>query len=196
MRMGLGNQSRAMLRYGFGDTGKAAVALFIRTENGAAREFTRLVKKHRLFPWLTAHKGIGPILAARWLHNLMGHHFEEVSDLWAFCRLDGSDWNVCQPVTKRYRGSKKMRSIAWLQGKAFKQYGGTYGAVVEARMAYTRTLPGCGKSLTNKKGEVYSDCSGATCSELHMERKAKVYAVKDFLKDFWIEWRKGIPASD
>jgi hypothetical protein len=180
-----------MLRYGFSDTGKAAVALFVLEENRAEKEFTLLVKQHRMFGWLTAHKGVGTLLAARWLHNLIDlNRFEEVSDLWAYCRLDGHDWNVCQPVTKRYRGSPRLRSIAWLQGKAFKQYGGTYGAVFEARMEYARTRPGCGKALTNKRGEVYSDCTGATCSELHMERKAKVYAVKRFLQDFWVEWRK------
>lgn len=52
-----------------------------------------------------------------------------------------------------------------------------YRAIYDERKEYEKTKPPCDKCLKNGNEE--------HCSDGHINNKAKRYAVKEFLKDYW-----------
>lgn len=199
LRMMVANQIRAKKKYGMEDASGTLEDIEAR-ENAALKACIPFLRKHPMYEWHVLHTGVADRLAALLIHNLDDlYRFANVAKLWAFCRADGDQWNVCQPGTNRYRGSPRNRSILWLLGKAFKQHGGEYGEVYAQRLTYEQTKPGCGALLRKRakkgqEGAVFSDCTGATCSEKHMDRKAKIYAAKRYVQDYWVAWREIMPA--
>lgn len=206
-RMATDNRAREMLSM-FDLYEPDMLAAFHKLETAEKRTMAALVQKHPMYGWLTSFCGIDDTLAARLIGNLPDlWNFSGVAKLWAFFHMDGDEWRELVTPTKkggknRYRGSPQLRSLCWNMGKLFKQYGKEgaakdprFGLVYQERLLYEASKTGCGQLLRRKSGkkEVYSDCTQGHCSELHQDRKAKVYAEKEFLKAFWTQWRQVMP---
>ena len=132
----------------------------------------REIKNYPLWDWLKDVRGISHILGARLLHRIDGKEFAQVSNLWSYAGLDGPGW----------RGRPHnwdLTSICYLIGDSFVKAGGEYRKVYDDRKEYERTKPPCEKCLEKDNED--------RCSDGHIHNRAKRYAVKEFLKDLWVE---------
>ena len=166
-------------------------------EKESAKWIKRELKNHPLWPWLSGIKGIGPVLAGRLLHRIGDiRRFPNVANLWSYCGLDGLGW-------RKRPHNWALTSICFNIAESFqkqKMFSGGYRDIYDARKEYETTKPPCTAEQypplkKDKKGNpIYRDClsRGFTecCRPAHINNKARRYAVKEFLKDLWIEGNK------
>lgn len=168
------------------------------------RMIVRLMKKHPLAPFIESHKGIG----AKSLVELFAcipplDQFATVSKLWKFCgySVDGGR------APRRSRGVKanynpEARAVCYRIGSAFIKSGGggRYREIYDQKRAeyFSRERlgpSGCWSSpephLDKQKRLLQCfkvDADGKETSA-HAHNAALRYAIKELLKDLWIEWR-------
>ena len=144
-------------------------------EKDAKKIMAREVKKHPLWPWLQSIRGIDTTLAARLLHRIGSMSFPSPAHLWSYAGLDGPGWRqnphnwgltaVCYNIAESFQ---KQPTLS-----------GGYRDVYDKRKEYETTKGPCDKCL----GQGFEE----RCRPGHINNKARRYAVKQFLKDFWVK---------
>lgn len=156
------------------------VELIEQLEAAGAKYLGREVKTHPLGPWLLSVRGIGPVLAGRLLARVDPVKFPSPGHLWSYAGLDGSGWRS-RPHARR------LTTLAYLIGVSFEHQSplsGGYRDIYDARKAYERTRPACEKC--GAAGLTSPETQGSpACRPIHIRNKARRYAVKRFLADFW-----------
>lgn len=97
--------------------------------------------------------------------------------------------------SSRYEGrSPRRRSLMHIIGDNFIRAGGPYKEIYDARKAFERTKPPCGKTLKNAKAEPIGDCKdadGANCCKAgHIHNRALRYVEKRLLRELWRTWNR------
>jgi hypothetical protein len=147
-------------------------------EKSAKKMMEREVKKHPLWPHLESIRGMGPTLAARLLHRIGSRHFESPAHLWSYAGLDGPGW-------RKNSHNWALTSICYNIAECFQrqpQLSGGYRDIYDARKEYELTKPPCEKC----KEQGFEE----SCRPAHINNKARRYAVKEFLKDLWVEIKR------
>ena len=167
-------------------------------EDSAARYLRREIRKHPLWPWMEAQRGIGEVLAGRLLARIHLERFPAPSHLWSYCGLDGPGWKALgEDGKKRY--SRRLNTMCWQIGSSFKHqpaFSGGYRDVYDRRKAYELSRPWCGqcnnrcpacvKTRAKKCDPSHHGEGRVHCTAGHCDNKAARYAVKEFLKDLWV----------
>jgi hypothetical protein len=155
---------------------RAFVEMIAGFEKATQKHLWKEIKKHPLYPWLEGVRGIGPNLAAKLLSKLGDiDRFPTVSHMWSYCGLDGPDW-------RKNKHSWDLTSIGYLVADSFqyqKKGSDGYRDVYDKRKEYEATRPPCSKCIEQGFLE--------HCRPGHINNKARRYAVKQFLKDLWIQ---------
>lgn len=150
-------------------------------ERSAERYLTREITRHRLWPWLSSVRGVGPVLGGRLMARIDLARFPGPAHLWSYCGLDGPDWKR-KTEDGKLTYNRKIGTLCWNIGRSFVITGGPYRRVYDERKEYERNRPWCGrchpKGNTDKREH---------CPDGHMNSKAQRYAVKRFLQDLWVQ---------
>lgn len=160
-------------------------------EKGIAKYLKGVLNEHPMGEWLVGVKGIGPVLGAALVSFINIERAQHASSVWKFCG------QAVDPETGRSDRRKKgvkcdyspfMKTICWKIGESFVKTKGKYRGVYDtSREFYRRKFP----ERIEVDGKVkYNDG--------HIHAMAKRRAVKQFLSDFWVEWREveGLPVSE
>ena len=145
-------------------------------EKDAKKYMRREMKKHPLWPWLEGVRGIDTTLAARLLHRVGDlRRFPNVAKLWSYAGLDGPGWrgrphnwgltSVCYNIAESFQKQPRLS--------------GVYRDIYDARKEFENTKPPCEKCIEQGFEE--------NCRPAHINNRARRYAVKEFLKDLWVE---------
>lgn len=162
-------------------------------EHEAQLELIRAWRKHALYPWAKAIRGIGDKSIARLIADI-GDPGERpnVAKLWAYCGLG-------DPTRKRRKGMTQEEAFAmgnphakkmcWLIGESIvKTTSGPYREVYDAaRAKYADRVHATACVRCGPAGKPAAP--GSPWSLKHQHEAAKRYAVKQFLKDLWVASR-------
>ena len=132
-------------------------------------------KKHPMYDFFDNTKGLGPKLSCKLLHRTWHKDFPQVSNLWSYAGLDGPGW-------RNRPHNWDLTSICYLIADQFVRLGegnGKYRIIYDERKEYERTKPPCSKCREHEQEE--------RCTDGHINNKARRYAVKEFLKDYWVK---------
>lgn len=208
LRLATANRIRAMEAVGLGGSDEldAQAVMFDSMEHALDLALGRLVKHHPLYPWVQQAKGISP----RTFALLFGitddlYRFDTVAKLWAYLGLHV----VNGESPRRKKGQKSNwntdgRTRAYLIAEAIVKVGGggKYRAAYDRKKGKYLTRErfgesGCpmGQVHRNKAGGVLQCVKQGEAGETsaHLHAAAMRYAVKELLKDMWVEWRRVVP---
>lgn len=122
-------------------------------------------------------KGIGPTMAASLLVTIDVHKTKHVSSLWKYAGMT--------PESRRVKGKKIdwnpfLKNTCFKIGQAFLKSKGDYKEIYdEAKRKYREKHP----ERIEENGKVkYNDG--------HIDMMARRYAIKIFLRDLWLVWRR------
>lgn len=201
--------------FGLDETDPAVKALAIQLETltqlntGMTKALEKQLKKHPLWPWIEAQKGLGAKTTARLLHAIRDPYWNDlhnrprtVSELWAFCGLHvlgGGDTGQSRPdahianagvAPRRKRGQKAN----WSTDAKTRAYLIAEAMVKNRASAY--------RALYDEGRERYADavhaapcaqCSalpGAPLKDGHKHARAMRLVSKEVLKDLWRESKR------
>ncbi len=160
-----------------------------------------------IYSWLKSIKGISHLLSAQLIAYIDINKFERVSSLWHYCGMHVN--NGVAP--KRTKGNKidwnpQLRMICYKISDSFikkrtPKYREIYDKEKEKQLILLNETIDILKPISvlskskRKSGdqniiETQRDFVSAPKSKLHVENRARRKAVKEFLKDFYLEWKK------
>ena len=141
--------------------------------------------------------------------------FATISKLWKWCGIGVEDGEAPRREHGKKLGSHpKMAALAWMTGQQFRLlkgkdsyyeqlyvkykeelYAGQYGKAVEDPTQCKRYIP-CKERLGKAATRLGRDPKKFPCKK-HVDNMAMRKAVKEFIKDLWINWRKieGLPLT-
>ena len=165
---------------------------FLDFESEIEKHVTRTVKQHPIYPWLKSCKGIGPIIAASLISQIDITKAEHASSVWKYCGL-AVDLETGK-AERREKGKKIswnpfLKKTCWKIGESFVKSKGKYRTIYDtSKKYYQEKFP---KEVKDTKSKRVFYTKG------HIHALSKRRAVKLFLADFWVEWRKleGLPVS-
>jgi len=151
--------------------------------------------------WLTAHYGIGPVIASGLMAHIDIHKAKTAGAIWRFGGMD--------PTSKWERGEKRpwnagLKTLFWKVGQSFMKFSGrpacVYGHeyVRRKRMEVARNEKGfnaerAAQILTEKNfkktTEAYKAYSIGKLPPAHVDAQARRYAVKIFISHVHYVWR-------
>jgi len=187
-------------------------------EQQAKSALAKYVDAHPVGPWLTATRGVGPVIAAGMLAHIDIERSSSPSAIWRFAGLD--------PTVKWEKGKKRpwnadLKRLCWILGESFVKVGPSkprvtgdadgkvytegvsspYNDLYAKRKAYeiARNERG-GNAETAKKQlaaknygkstEAYKALIKGVLPDGQIHLRAERYAVKIFLSHLWQEWRE------
>jgi len=138
--------------------------------------------------FLARVRGIGPILASgliAWLSPI--ERFPNISKLWKYCGV--------APGQRRRRGQKanfnpRLKTLMWKIATSFEKQ--------KAERSYYRRIYDWKKQYYLNREDLRKPIEkGEKGARLHVRLMAMRYAVKRFLADLWLQWRKleGLPVT-
>lgn len=197
-RVAMGNRVSAMERDDIDKEWRLPAEKIVKdlkaVESGVNRQLESLMKRHPLREWIERTPGIGLGGIARVL-GVTGSldNFPNVAKLWAYLGMHV----VNGAAPKRKRGEKANwsadgRKVCYQLADAIvKQRNSPYRAFYDAKKAeyLGRERAGAsecpfGQVHKNKEGKVIK------CGLAHAHNAAMRYAVKEMLKEMWVEWRR------
>lgn len=211
LRKATGNRIGALERSGLGGSDEldAQMEMLTALEHQLDLKLARLVKQHPLHGWVQQAKGISP----RTFALLFGitddlNRFDNVAKLWAYLGLHV----VNGESPRRKKGQKANwnndgRTRCFLIGEAIVKVGagGKYREAYDRKKAEYLARErlgesGCpmGQEHKNKNGGVIQCVKKAedgTETSAHLHAAAMRYAVKELLKDMWVEWHRVVPVE-
>lgn len=137
------------------------------------------VKRYDIYEYVTAVKGIGPMLAAKLIAMIDITRGQHVSSLWKYAGLAVVDGKSERPVKGQKLGyNKRVRTTCFLIGSSFLKSGSPYRAEYD-------------------KARTYYAANRPDWTDLRQHRAAMRKMVKLFLQHFWLTWRQleGLPIS-
>jgi hypothetical protein len=143
-----------------------------------------------IYIWLNQIKGIGTILAANLLKTFDIHKAKHPSSFWKYAGLDVVDGKA----PRRTAGLKtnynpQARTLCWKIADSF----------IKQRTPQYRPIYDNAKALYLKRHKEKGCTLNPPCKapKKHCDFQARRYMVKEFLADFWTEWRKieGLPVT-
>lgn len=159
-------------------------------EKQLTKDIKNEVKNHPIFAWMKAQKGIGPILAASLIANIDIHKAEHISSVWKYCG-QGVDLETGK-ADRRTKGKKIswnpfLKMTCWKIGESFVKVKGKYRTIYDTSKVFYQ----------NKFPKEVKEGSRTLYTKGHIHAMSKRRAVKMFLSDMWLEWRKieGLPIS-
>lgn len=207
-RISAGNRVAAMERDGLGDyaePARAIVSEYEAIEKAIDRELTRITKKHFMADWIAAQRGIGLPGFARLL-GVTGDisRFSTVSKLWKYLGLHVSDGQA----------PKRRKGEAWTHTNC--QGGHLQKCKLDCKTDHhpnctpegvgTAYAPQ-GRVICHQLGEAivkvggdgpyrraydqkkaYYESERPEWTQAHRHNAAMRYAVKELIKNLWIEW--------
>lgn len=154
------------------------------------RKITSEVKTFPIFnTWLLKVKGIGPVLSGcllAWIVDI--GRFANISKLWRYCGMAVIDGKSERPTKgEKLHYSPVMKLTCWKIGESFVKSGGYYREIYDQYKARIKALhPEPVNS--GRKSRDGKPIMAFTPGHIHSMAKRK--AVKQFLADMWIAWRK------
>jgi hypothetical protein len=182
VRIAMSNRVAAMVRDQLAEEWRlpaqtAADALLL-TERGIDRQLERLARQHPMRRWVEQAPGIGLPGFAR-LMGITGplSNFATVSKLWHYLGLHVVDGAAPRLVRgQKLTHSPQGRMVCHQLAEAIVKVGrGPYRAAYDAKKAYY-------------------EAERPDWTQAHRHEAAMRYAVKELLKDMWIEWRSAVPS--
>ncbi len=146
-------------------------------EKNIVKYCQKSLKEHKMYEFLKATKGIGPILGSALVSLIDIKRAEHASSVWKYAGL--------APGQKRVKGKKLdynpfLKTICWKIGEAFVKTKGEYRKIYDtSKEYYQRKFPD-----EKKEGKRTLYTKG------HIHAMAKRRTVKLFLSTFWAEWRR------
>jgi hypothetical protein len=151
---------------------------FAELEHAADTDIARLVRDHPLYPQLAQLKGIGPLLAAKFVAMVPDiESFTTVSKFWRFCGYAVIDGHAERLVAgEKAHFSRRMKAVCYLLGVSFLRSNSPY------RQAYDRA-------------RAYYDQTRPDWTPSHRHLAAMRKMIKLFLAHAWERWRiaEGLP---
>lgn len=151
-----------------------------------------LERESKAFPiwehFLERVKGIGPALSASLVAWIDISKFDNISKLWRYCGqavIDGRSERRVKGEKIHYSPILKM--TCWKIGEQFVKQGDYYREVYDRAKKYLREKypEKMDSGRKSKKGEIIWNYTDG-----HVHAMARRKAVKQFLADLWIVWRK------
>jgi hypothetical protein len=150
--------------------------------------------------WAREVVGIGPVISAGLLANVKIEHCPTVGHLWSFAGLN--------PEARWEKGQKRpwnarLKVLCWKMGESFIKVQNNprdiYGKVYVARKLYEQQRNESGaladqakaklqRFKNGKDTDAHKAYSAGILPPAHIHARARRYAVKAFLADFWSEW--------
>lgn len=155
-------------------------------ENRIKRYLSRSLTDHLMWDWLDDVKGVGPIIGASLITLIDPEEAPHASSVWKYAGL--------APGQERKKGQKldynpKLKTACWKLGESFVKGGDKWRKKYEeSREFYEEKFP---EEEEDEDGNIkYTDG--------HKYAMAKRRTVKQFLAEFWAEWRErlGLPVSE
>jgi hypothetical protein len=145
---------------------------FMDLEEELDKDIAAEVKQYDIYDYVTAVKGIGPMLAAKLVAMIDIHRGTHVSSLWKYAGLAVVDGKSERPTKGQKLGyNKRVRTTCFLIGESFLRSGSPYRAEYDkAREYYAANRP--------------------DWTDLHQHNAAMRKMVKLFLQHFWVTWRQ------
>jgi hypothetical protein len=150
--------------------------------------------------WARGVVGIGPVLSAGLLANVDIAHCVTVGHLWSFAGLNPTaTWDKGQ----KRPWNARLKVLCWKIGESFVKQSGhkddIYGKVYLNRKVYEQTRNDSGaladqaktkleRFKIGKDTDAYAAYSAGKLPPAHIHARAKRYAVKAFLADWWSEY--------
>lgn len=154
-------------------------------EKDIAKNLLSVFKKDKMYVWLKAVKGIGPVLGCALLTFIDITKAQHASSLWKYCGL--------APGQRRKKGEKLdyspfMKTICWKIGESFIKSKGRFRKVYDTSKAYYQV----------QHPEQVKEGKRTLYTKGHIHAMSRRRAVKLFLSEFWAEWRtlEGLPVSE
>jgi hypothetical protein len=199
IRTACSNRCGAMERDGVSaDNRGLATALLEQTEDmekSAGRLLEKLMRSHPLFEFIDSNKGLGSKSIGELLAVLPPlDNFANVAKLWAFCGYAVRAGRAPRRTAGMKLGyNPEARVICFRIGDAFMKSGkgGKYRALYDQKKAEYQARERSGASNCHF-GQHHMTRGGKTvpCGDKHAHLAALRYAIKGFLKDLWVEWRR------
>lgn len=209
VRIACGNRDKRLVR-DFGEfealwsgiaAGEDYGSALQRSERILASRLERLVQKHFMADWVKATRGLGP-LGFGLLIGVTGtlNYFPTVSKLWRYL---GQSVESDGRAPRRKRGEKmhyspQGRVLCHQIGDAIVKVGagGPYRTAYDSKKAEYLLRERTGPSAC-PFGQEHKDKSGKViaCGDAHAHNAAMRKAVKDLLKDLWVEWHRRSPGE-
>ena len=160
------------------------------------------VKKHPLWDAFFADvRGCGPMMAAVCIAYFDVYKARHPSAFWKYAGLDVV---INEDGTTEGRGKKhtEVQDYVDKDGNIKQKNGITYNPVLKSKLVFVLgssfiksakkdgTLVGYGKIYYDYKNRLENKPTTKDFSPLHKHRMAIRYAVKQFVRDLWIAWRK------
>jgi len=157
------------------------------------KRVVELARRLPIWPWIEATRGVGPLA--------LGQLIAELGDLCNYAN-PAKVWKRFSVAVidgerqRRIKGEKaiehgycpRRRSILYLVGIALRNLNdGVYRQIYEERKEYEAGRPWCGKCKPKGAGPAYTRDH---CTPGHVEKRARRYMEKRFLRDLWIEWNR------
>jgi hypothetical protein len=217
-RVATNNRIKAMERDGLMEEDTDELSAFLevleKSEGHFDRYLGRLAKSHPLGPWVQAQPGIGlpgfgrligctgPFFPVAYEDGKVKHGFPNVAKLWAYLGLHVKDGKA----PKKTKGeaanwSQQGRKVCYQIGESIVKVGrGPYRQAYDDTKAKYLARPRVGDSGC-PMGYVHKDAKGKVLqciktdedgheTSAHIHAVAIRYAVKELLKDMWIEWQR------
>ena len=216
MRIAVGNRKKAILRDGLSNDWtqlhNATLDIFFEQERAVERMLQRLVKRHIMASWIDDCPGLAYGGFAR-IVGVTGSflRFPNVAKVWKYMGLHVVDG--IRP--RRQRGVKMLKTTPEQEGTAFSPQGqviahqlgdaivkvarGKYREKYDERKAKTLARPryglsGCPMGQEHKTGGITLSCIKQNAdgkeTSAHLHNDAMRIAVKELLKDMWVEWHR------
>ena len=184
-RLQFGNRLDAITR-GDDESSPAQTAIvrrwhkhFLDMEEELDKDIAAEVKQYGIYEYVTAVKGIGPMLAAKLIAMIDINRGQHVSSLWKYAGLAVVDGKSERPVKGQKLGyNKRVRTTCFLIASSFLKSGSPY------RDEYD-------------KSRDYYAANRPDWTDLHQHNAAMRKMVKLFLQHLWLTWRQleGLPIS-
>lgn len=149
--------------------------------------------------YLAGVKGVGPKMAGVLIGYLDPYKAKYVSSFWQYCGLgtaikiddDGNEIRVAST-----KSATEMQPYLDAEGKVQFKNGITYNQYVHTKLlgVLADVFIKCGSSVTESyydyKNRKRNDPKYAEYTDMRINRMAKRYMIKNFIRDLWVHWRQ------
>ena len=152
---------------------------FMDMEKELDRDIAAEVKRYPIYDYVTAIKGIGPMLAAKLVSMIDITRDPHVSNLWRYCGLAVINGERERPVKgEKLHYNKRVKTTCYLIAESFLRSSSPYRDEYDKAKAYYQA---------NRPDWTVGHCHNAAMRKM----------VKLFLQHLWITWRQleGLPIT-
>lgn len=155
---------------------------FADMEKELDKDISEEVNNYSIYPYMSAVRGVGPMLAAKTIAMINIERSPTISALWRYSGYGVKDGERERPVKgEKLHYNKRLKSTLYLIGESFLRTGSPYRDVYDSAKAYYQAV---------KKDD-------PDWPPIHIHRAAMRKMIKMFLSHVWLTWRQleGLPIS-